>query len=796
MLNLLQQSRQSVRDLARSPGFTFSAVITLAVGMAATTIIFSTVFHLLLRPLPFRDWQELRYVFVSQPGGSLMTGPEALVVEEAMRSAGSFDALEAWAATEHSLTGQGEPVMLKGAQISAGLPSLLGVSPLVGRTFTDAEVAEGEQLVLLSETLWRTRFGANRSVIGSRVRLGPDTWTVVGVMPHAFGRYETLGEPHEYWLPLRVAEARFGISAIARVRSGIDPAVAAEELDAIAGGVGAGTQRRGPGWSHSLRSPSEIGSRGINAQRALPRLFMAASLLLLIGCANVAGLLLIRMYARRRELAVRSALGAHHVRLVGELAVEQLLIGAAAGVVGILLAIWGIDLIRAVRPPALAVLDNVSVNLPVLAFAAVVVLATTLLFGLLPALAVMRHDLAGTLHNTGGPRVTAGNRARSVLVTLQLALATMLLVGGFLLVRTLQQLERQDLGFNTGNLLVANVPLPPYRYDGAGREALVSDLVSRLRDLPDVQAVAVGQGAPPRMGLMFVQQLEIEASDVSTEGIQFLRGGGISPGWLATLGARMLEGREFTDAPADENASIVSRAFADRFWPGQSAVGGRFRLSPDQPWQTVVGVVGDLKMDGPGHAMGGELMAFWPVTWSYPGATLLVRTSGDAMAAAPALRQIMAQLDAELPIRELASMRDRVAGTLAAQRFNMIMIGLFAAAAVLLCAIGLYGLVSYSYEQRVREVGIRLALGATAGTVRALFMSQALRLAAIGVAMGLAGALASARVMQALVHGISPRDPLAFLAAVAVITLVALAAAWLPAHRAAGTQPVEALRRE
>ncbi|CAN5806390.1 ABC transporter permease [soil metagenome] len=795
MHNPLTGMRQTLRNLVRTPSFTLSAVLTLALGMAATTVVFSTSYHLVLRPLPFDDWQNLSFVYQQQSGGTLTMGPSPALAREAMEHSTSFSALAIWTASEHGLTGRGEPVMLNGASISAGLPDLLGVRPLLGRSFTAEEIRNGDQVVLLGEELWRTRFGGDHGVIGSTVKLGPDTWTVIGVMPSRFARYQTLGEAHEYWLPLRVEDVRRTVSLAGRLRPGVAPDVAAAELDAIAAALPPGDGSTGPGWGYTLKGAGEFGTMGMNASRVLPRLFGAAALLLLIGCANVAGLLLIRTHTRRREFAVRTALGARRSHLLIDLVTEQVMIGLAAGVLGVVMAVWGVDLIRAIRPDRLASLDHVAVNLPVLAFAAGLVMITTLVFGALPAVAVMRGDIAGSMQSAGGPRLTAGTRTRSVLVTLQLALATMLLVGGFLLVRTVQQLERQELGFNTANLLVADVPLPAYRYDAETREGLLHDFVQSLSDLEGVQSAAFSNGAPPDMGLMFVPKLEVEGSDVSTEGIQFLRGAGISPGFLATLGARMVEGREYSVTTPDPFNVVVSRAFSERFWPGQGAVGRRFRLSQEDSWQTVIGVVDDIRADGGVHAMG-ELLMFWPMSYGFPGGTVIIRTTGSPLALAPALRQVLARLDADLPIRELGTMEQRMSGVLASQRFNMFMIGLFAAAAALLCAVGLYALVSFSFEQRVREVGVRMALGATPSGIRSLFMTQAVRIAAIGVPLGLFGAFASATFIAALVHGVSPRDPLAYAAAFAVICLVVLPAGWLPARRASRTQPVTALRQQ
>jgi putative ABC transport system permease protein len=793
MRSLLTSLRQTMRNLVRSPAFTASAIVTLALGMAATTIIYSTFHSLMLRPLPFPESQELYAVWQERDNGRLATGPSVGLVRATLDDPRGFAGIAAYTGTEHSLTGHGEPVMLRGAATTAGLPDLLGVRPIIGRYFTHQDVREAAQVVLISESVWRSRFGGETAVLGTTIRLGPDVRTVIGVMPSRFARYREYGEAHEYWIPVDWATARWGVSLIVRAHKTTDSVAAAASLTALAASMPMGEGSHGEGWTYSLRNLGAMAGASFNARKTVPRLFAAAALLLLIGCANVAGLLLVRLHARRRELAVRAAIGARLRHLLSELAAEQFIIAAAAGVLGVLLAIWGIDLIRAVRPDQLATLDNVAVSLPVLIFAGALVIITTLLFGSLPALAIVRADLTTSLQSAGGPRLTSGTRTRSILVTMQLALSTLLLVGGFLLVRTMQRLENTDLGFDHERLLVAEIPLPAYRYDTASREVLVDDLVAALADSHGIDGVAVSTGAPPHMGLMFAAGLEVEGSDASTADIQYLKGGGVSPGFFSTMGARIEEGREYTTGP-QERTAVVNRSFVERFWPGESAVGRRFRLDPSQDWTTIVGVVNDLRIDGPIH--GGEPMYFWPMSYATPSVTITLRMPGDPYAAAPLLRQHLARFDADLPIRHITSMEERMAGTIAAQRFNMVMLGVFATAAALLCAIGLYGLVSYSFEQRVREVGVRIALGATPRIIQSLFMSQAVRLAAIGVPLGLIGAFASAQVTAALVHDVGPRDPLAYGMAFLVIVLVVLPAGWLPARRAARTEVVEALRRE
>jgi putative ABC transport system permease protein len=787
--------RQAMRSLSRSPGFTLSATATLGLGVAATVVIFSTYYHLIVRPLPFDGWQQLNYIFLERDEGRFAIQPSPELVRVAMESSTTLDALEAWVGEERPLTGRGEPVMLRGARMTPGLPGLVGVSPILGRVFTDAEARAGAGVVLLSERFWRGTFGGDASILGQTVQLGPDPWTVIGVMPAHFSRYDRYdGTEQDYWIPVRLEEVQWGLSSLARIRPGVAQTAVLEELAALQGGLPDGNRIMGStDWTFTLKSAAEISGASMNARTALPRLLAAAALLLLISCANVAGLLLVRVQARVRDIAVRAAMGASRARLLGELATEQAVIGLLAGVIGVGLAAWTVDAIRALRPDSLAVLDHVTLNLPILAFAAATVLVTTMLLGVLPALVVLRRDLALTIQ-AGGPRATAGTRTRSVLVTLQLALSTVLLVAGLLLVRTVQLLEGTDLGFDASGLLVAHIPLPDYRYDEASARVFMEDLAEAVGAIPDVESVAIANAAPPRMGLTFVESLNVEGSDVSTEGITFLSGGAVAPGFFATLRARFVEGGTFDDAPSSGDV-VVSSAFVDRFWPGQTGVGRRFRMSARSDWKTIVGVLADMRQDGPTHSLS-DLTMFFPMAYGSRDASLIIRSRTDPAALAPAVRQVVLARDPDLPIRQMDTMERRMAGTMAAQRFNMIMLAGFAGVAALLCAVGLYGLIAYSLQQRVREVGVRVALGASPVAVRTMFMRQAVRLGAMGVALGLAAALVSTRLMETMIHGIGARDPVSFGLSAVSIAVIVLASSWVPARRAARVQPLDALREQ
>jgi predicted permease len=783
--------RYAFRMLTRKPGFALLAIATLALGIGACTAIFSAVYRLHFQPLPYPDAERLVNLARTREGEGFFLSPTPLMVEAWQKQAATFEHVVMIAHVEENLLGEGDPVALEGARISAALPRMLRQRPLLGRMFTAAEAAEEAPVVVLSESLWRTRFGGDRAVLGRSIRLGDTERTVIGVMPERFARYSDPMPRQQYWRPYRRSEADHFGSAMGLLKPDVTLAAASAELERIAAEV---SEAAPPGeWDYvAVRLVDMLGE---GTRRALPILLGAVGFVLLIACANVAGLTIVRLNGRSREIAVRAALGAGRQRILAGFAAEQVLLAVGAGGAGLLLAVWGMALIGHYAPNALPLLDTLALDPAVLLFALALLLVSTLLAGVLPAWYVLRRELADTLRGAG--RVTTGTHTRSVLVTGQIALSVLLLVGAGLLIRTFATLESRDLGFTTENALALELSLPAERYpEGRGR-AFFEELLPAVRALPGVTAAAVGGATPPSLGLLF-GTLSVAESDVATEGISYVAGTGAAPGFLPALGARFLGGRDFAATDRDMSVVIVNRSFVERFWPGSDGVGRRIRLTsgPDAPWIEIVGVIEDIR--GSSHSStDADLQVFYPHDASTQAHALLVRTDGkDPLALLPALRQVIARADPALPLKNAATLEQRMADSISRQRFNMVLLSVFGALALALSAIGLYGLVAFTVQQRVREIGIRAALGANAASVRSLFVAQGMRLVAIGLLLGIIAAFWAVRLLGSMVAGVPLYDGVSFGAAVALIAPAALLASWIPARRAARIDPMITLKSE
>ena len=788
---LLSDYRHGFRALARRPGFALLAIVTLGIGVGATTTIFSALYRLNYAQLPYETADRLVTLGRTQEGQGFFVSPTPQLVDEWRQHSQLLEQVVMAIPLDLTLLGEGEPTSLQGARVTTGLPEMLGESPLLGRTFTEDEAADDAPVVVLSEGVWRTHFGAARAVIGRSIRLGDMTRTVIGVMSSDFGRYSDPFPRQEFWLPLRHTPEDSWGNAIGLLRAGVTPEAASAELGRIAAASDLPTPSGT--WVYRAMPISEMLSEG--TRRTFPILLGAVALVLLIACANVAGLMIVRLNARRREIAIRAALGARHRRILGGLLAEQVLLTLGAGVVGLLLAAWSMSFIAQVAPQGLPLLDTLRLEPAVLAFAGGLLLTTTLLAGVLPAQGFLRADPADALR-AGGDRVTSGSRARSLLVTGQIALSVVLLVGAVLLIRSFAALQSRDHGFEPDGVLAVEIALPPERYSPEQKTAFLADLVEGMGTIAGVESAAVGGAAPPDFGLIF-GTLTVAESNVGTEDIGFLAGTSAPQGYLPTLGARFVSGRDFN--ATDGDAAIVNRSFVERFWPGEDGVGKRIRLttSPEEPWTTIVGVVEDLI--GRTHTPGGEaeLQVFQNAEWFSPTHWLLVRVNGgDALSVLPAVKQVVSRIDRQLPLRDVATLEDRMAVTVARERFNMVLLSLFAGVALLLSVVGLYGLVAYTVQQRQREIAIRVALGASAGAVRGLFVGHGMKLVAAGVTVGVAGALLTVRVLQSMIYDLPVYDVLSFASAVTLIAGAALLASWLPARSAARVDPLVPLREQ
>jgi predicted permease len=800
-----QDLRYAVRMLGRSPGFAVAAVLTLALGIGANAAIFSLVNAVLLRPLPYRAPEQLVRVWERSPRGD----------ERNVVSPGNYHdwrtrskslvplAAHSWSYGV-AMTNGGEPTMVRLMDVTPSLFPLLGVGPALGRAFTDEDAVTGGA-ALLSDEFWRSRFGADRGIVGRRVLLSDRPHTVVGVMPP---RFDFADANTQIWRPappgrLPPTERRsHNWLVVGRLAPGASIDGARAEMRTIAAALAREYPQFMAGWGVNvvpLHADLVAEVRPI-----LLVLLVGVGLILLIACGNIANLLLARAVTREREMAVRGALGAMHGRLVRQLLTEGLVLAAAGGVLGILMAAPLLQGLIALAPADIPLLDDVRLDRTVLAFAAAVTILSTALFALAPALRLARTDLQTTLRASQGSAAGLRHaRLRNALLVGEVALSLMLLIGAGLLLRSARRLSAVDYGFRADGMLSVFLSLPTVRYDSTARHvAFYAQLLDRIRTVPGV-AAATATSEQPAAGYSMTFSFAIEGrratSPSGREDAQPLHV--VTPEYFRVLGIPLVRGRAFdardhADAP---RVTIVNESFAQRHWPGQSPVGRRFSfVGPEGPWLEVVGVVGDTRMisaDAPPapafylpHA---QKQWHW-MAWM----ALLVRAEPghDPRSLAPAIRAVVAEQDRRLPIERIATVHELYGEGTARRRFATTLITAFAALALLLGTIGMYGVLSYAVAQRRREIGIRIALGAKPGEVMGVVLRQALGLTALGVVIGTGGALALTRLLGALLYEVSPTDPLTFVAVAVLLTAVAAVAAWMPAWRATRIDPLVVLR--
>jgi putative ABC transport system permease protein len=813
MRALWQDLRYGVRVLLKSPGFTLVAVFVTALGIGANTAVFSLVNAVLLRPLPYRDPQRLVLLHENLPrlGWSLLnvSPAEYLDYKEQNRSLSEIAAFEG---VSLNLTGQGEPLRVEAERVSSNLFALLGVAPERGRAFAPEEDRPGAgRVVVLSYGLWLRQFGADASVLGRTVRLDEQPYTVVGVMPAGFQfpyAKTSFIAPAELWVPLKIDDAErsnraasFDYGVVGRLKDGVTVAEAQADIERVA----ADSQRQHPEVykGDAQVTATVVGFEQETVRGVRPLLLILAGvvgLVLLIACANVASLLLARSTARRREIAVRRALGASTPRLVRQLLTESVMLSAAGGAAGLLLAAWVIDLIKRFGPADVPRLQEAGLHPQALVFTALVSLAAGLLFGLAPALQGSRLDLSGALKESEARagRGREGKRLRSLLVMFETAAALVLLVGAGLLVNSFVRLLRVSPGFDPAGVAVARTTMPGARYPSAeqSKEAY-RRILERVAALPGVRSVAVASNLPlaDRRNI----GLRVEGAPESAENTAY--NAMVSEDYFRVMNIPLLRGRAFEegDRPGALPVVVVSESFARRFWPGGDAVGKRIAWGgwPGADWLTVVGVVADVKdttLDA--EAEPAVYMPIFQLPRARENVVFLARTSGDAKGMAAGLRREIVAVDEGLPVYDARPLAELVAASVAQRRFATWALAGFAAAALLLAAAGLYGVVSYTVTQRTQEIGVRMALGARAGDIFRLVVGQGLLLAGVGVAVGLVASLALARVLAGMLYGVSAADPLTFAGVSILLLAVAFVACLLPARRATKVDPMVALRYE
>jgi putative ABC transport system permease protein len=799
MSDLLQDIRYGLRRLWKAPGFTLAVVLVLALGIGATTAIFSVIDAALLRPLPYPE--PGRLVAVYGPGQNPFSFPQYL---DWKRDTEVFADLGTYWKTTYTLTGAGEPELLKVGQMSASVPRMLGVVPRVGRLFSPAEDLPGsERVIMLSEGLWRRRFGGDPRILGRTLTLGEQPYTVIGIIPP--GRRSTVptalaaAQELDAWTSLRLNEKNAPrdmqfLDVLGRLRPGIGLAQAEERTVSFARGL-----KEAVGTDQDVQLvPLERLVIG-NARPLLIALAGAVAMVLLIACTNVANLLLARAAVRRREIAVRAALGAARGRLVRQLLVESLLLALLGGGAGVLVAWAGVAGLRALGPGSVPRLAEATVDAKILGFALVLSLCTGLLFGLLPALRASRADLGEVMKE--GARGTAGGpareRLRGTLIVAEVALSFALLIGAGLLLRSLERLLAVDKGFDAEHVMTSYLLLPYNSYpEGHQQAAFFREVRERVQALPGVRTAALVSDIPLGGG---------SNGGIAIEGREYPRGKEplaekriASPGYFEALRIPLLAGRVFSerDIAGAPPVVVVNQALAQRYFPGESPLGKHVDFRWDtKGMQEIVGVVGDVREQAlhlPARPAIYIPYAQRPAEWAY----LLVRTTGDPNGIVPSLRRVVAALDRNLPLAQVRPLEDVVAAGLADRRLAMALFGVFSVLSLVLAALGLYAVISYMVVQRRQEIGIRMALGARTEQVVRSVLSQGMALIGIGVIVGAIAALWLGRFLAGLVFGVGTTDPVTFGSVALLLATTALLASMIPALRAAHVDPASVLRGE
>jgi putative ABC transport system permease protein len=814
----MQSLRFAFRMLKKNPVVSLVAIFTLALGIGANTAIFSVINGVLLRPLPYKNPDRLVALWENVPTHGQWRASPANFFDWKKQST-VFEGMSAYGGSAMTLTGIGEPEQLSGTRVSDGYFAVVGVEPRIGRAFLSEEHEVGKgQVVVLGNGLWKRRFGADPNIVDRSVTLDGNVYRVVGVMaaglypvrPTTSGRIEFGEEQQDYWLPMSFsaqwASARSAhvLGVVGRLKPGITVDQAAAEMNTI----GARLEQEYPANKGEGIIVKPFMSELVGDVRpALFTLMAAVGLVLLIACANIAGLLMAQHAARSKEIAIRVALGAGRIRLVHQFFVEGLLLSLLGTLAGIGLATFAIKLLVKSIPQDIPRLDEVGIDFRVLGFTLLLSLLTCFVFGLIPAWQASKTDLHKTLEQSGrtsGPGV-ARLRFRQLLVVFQVSMAVMLVISAGLLIKSFWLLRKVDPGFQPARVLSLTVTLPSSKY---AKPEEINQFFTQLNDgiltVPGVQSASIGYDHPlqANWGDSFEIEGRVAATDARSLTANF---NPISHEYFRTVGMQLISGRAFTtlDDPDHPGVVIVNEAFARTYFPNENPLGRRLKIGqPARIWRNqrflsfeIVGIVGDVKSSG--------LQAASEPTYYVPSAqaplqdmTVLVRTTSDPNSIVPALRRVVLSIDPNQPISNISTLERVVSDSIARPRLNMLLMGLFGAVAMLLAAVGIYGLLSYTVTQRTQEMGIRMALGAQVSDVLKLVLRQGMTLALIGEAVGLLGAFALTRVIQGLLFGVTPTDATIFISVVGVLSTIALFACYLPARRAAKVDPLIALRYE
>lgn len=808
MNNLWRNLRYGLRGLWKHPGFTLVAVFSLALGIGANTAIFSLVNEVLFKPLPFREADRLAMVWEDSSAiGFPRDTPAPANYADWKAQNQVFEDMAALDWRNFNLTGDGEPEKVMAFGVTANFFSLLGVQPALGRSFLPAEDKPGtNKVVVLSHQLWQRRYGGQADIVGKDILLNYEKYTVVGVMPVGF---QFMQAHIGLWVPMALSAEELAsrgnhyLNVVGRLK----PGVSVEQAQADIGLITERIARTYPDEAGNLKAAvvSLREQLAGDARRPLSLLLVAVGFVLLIACANIANLLLARAAHRRKEIAIRTALGASRSQIIVQLLTESVLLAGLGGVLGAVLASWSFEFLRKLIPPGMTMTTELKLDLPVLLFTLAVSLLTGLVFGLLPAIQASKVDFHETLKQGGRGSLSAvGNRMRGALVVTEVTLALVLLVGAGLLVQTLYHLQNQYALFQPDQLLAVRTGLPDGKYnEHAKRVAFYDQVLERVNALPGVVSAGYTTSVP--------LQWKGGANGFSIEGREPQQNvppnanhRQISEQYLQTMGIALREGRYF-DNHDDRQAVpvvIVNETLARQHWPGQSPLGKRIKIGApesDRPWLTIVGVVADVRQMGLDVPVKAEMyLPYRQITTHlfFRPRDLVIRSSGPPLDLVSAVRREVHAVDPDQPLSNIATMSEQLGEETQQRRIGMILLVTFAALALLLATLGIYGVLAYFVAQHTSEIGVRMALGAQRRDVLGMVLGKGMTLVGLGIGLGLAVALILTRLMKSLLYGVAAADPLTFVGIAALLALVAFLACYLPAQRATKVDPLIALRAE
>ena len=797
--------RIGLRMLLAQPGFTLIAVLAIALGIGATTLVFSVVNAVLLRPLPFPDAERVVRIGERHPGSTALSNLSYAAFLDLGNDIKSIESISAARFFTANLTDGNQPQQVNTLLVSARYLSALKIQPQLGRIFAPQDDVPGAaKVAMLSDALWKQRYGGDPGVVGRSIRIGSDSVTVIGIMPDRFRAGYPFSGQYDLWVPLvptgdlRANRRSHLLGVLGRLKSGITLQQAQSELGELARGI----EQASPGIDPDM-GLDVVGLRDqvvAPIRQALIVFLFAVGLLLLIACANVANLLLARVTVREKEMAIRAALGAGRLRLIRQSLTESAMLALIGGACGVLFAMWGTRIVASLNPSTFPRINEVTIDTQVLIFTLLISLATGILFGLAPVIQLPRSGLTETLKDASRSIAGGGKRwLRHVLVVSEVALAITLVVCAGLLINSFVRLMQVNRGFDSSNVLTVNLNLPGSKYRTGETQTLVlRQILERVRSAPEVSSAGVVSSLP--FGGGPATDFEIEGQPVPDKNLQPIADIRIvDEGYFNTLRIPLRAGRFFNehDLAGATQIMMINEEMARQYWPNENPIGRRVTMKDWGPPLTgqIVGIAGDVRADGLDSRV--RPMIYWPYP-QFPGIfnNLVVRTEGDPLKIVSAVQAQVWSVDRELPLTRVQTMDDVIAGSVAPRRFNMLLLGIFAALALALATVGIYGVISYTVVQRRHEMGVRIALGARPVDVVKLVVKQAMLLTLFGIGLGLAAAFGLSRLMSNLLYDVHSFDPLTFASAALLLALIALLACLIPARRATRVDPLQSLRRE